>query len=90
MLKSLRAARSSKSLQDALGGVCLVCRVPDDLQFDCIAPRGHAHHLMSHPERIRFYWREFLAGNLQLLCRRCHLRKTQLQNAKGRGANIIL
>jgi len=84
-LKSLRAKKSRQSLTIELGGVCFACGCQDSLEFDCIAPRGRQHHLMSWPERIRFYWQEHLHGNLQLLCKRCHLRKTQMDNQKGRG-----
>ena len=55
-----------------LGGKCVLCGSVVDLTFDCILPRGGAHHAKEVSSRMAFYAREMAAGNLQLLCRRCN------------------
>jgi hypothetical protein len=82
-LRSARAAKARAELVQALGGRCRSCGEIEDLQFDCISPRGPAHKLMPWPARIRWYWQEHLRGNIQLLCPRCHVRKTCFENQKG-------
>lgn len=84
--KTLRARQSRAELVIALGSKCNRCPKVTDLQFDCIVRQGPAHHLMSWPDRIRFYWAQHLANNIQLLCADCHLLKTQAENHKARGA----
>lgn len=79
-LKSKRARHLRAELVKELGSVCVSCQSTNKLHFDCIVPQGPAHHLMAWPERIRWYWQQHLLGNLQLLCPRCHLRKTQRDN----------
>jgi hypothetical protein len=61
-----------------LGGKCTCCRSLDNLQFDCIDPQGHAHHGGSAPERICYYRRQMLAGNVQLLCGSCNALKSDM------------
>lgn len=79
-LKSRRAENARRELVLALGGKCKMCPATDELEMDCITPQGSFHHYMPWPERVRFYWQQFLAGNLQALCQRCHRRKTALDN----------
>jgi 5-methylcytosine-specific restriction endonuclease McrA len=79
------ARRRRQALVEACGGRCSVCGSTEHLQFDCVVRQGPAHHLLSWPARVRFYWRQKLLGNLQLLCASCHLRKTVSENCKGRG-----
>lgn len=83
-LRSVRAAKVRAELVEALGGQCARCGELEDLQFDCITPRGPAHKFMPWPRRMRWYWQEHLRGNLQLLCPKCHTYKTTLENQKGR------
>lgn len=42
----------------------------DKLTFDCIIPQGDTHHRWSTDQRMTFYIRQALAGNIQLLCER--------------------
>lgn len=88
--KSARAAKARAELIQALGGRCSNCASPHNLQFDCKVPRGHDHHRMDWPTRIRFYWQEHLAGNIQILCAECHVQKTRYDNSKARAAKLIL
>jgi 5-methylcytosine-specific restriction endonuclease McrA len=59
-----------------LGGCCSKCPVTHSLHCDLIESDGGAHHSLSHSERQMFYLSQMLAGNLQLLCTRCHTLKT--------------
>lgn len=63
-------------LRVALGSDCCRCGSIVDLQFDCILPTGNKHHKMGSVQRTSFYYRQFMAENLQLLCKTCHQRKT--------------
>jgi len=87
--KSLRARKARRDLIASLGGKCATCPRTENLHCDCIIPQGCAHHFMPWPQRVRFYWQEHLKGNLQLLCPRCHIRKTTLENHKARGVRSI-
>jgi 5-methylcytosine-specific restriction endonuclease McrA len=62
----------------ALGGACAACRATSSLEFDCIVPMGHGHHRGSAPERISFYRKQMLAGNVQILCSHCNGIKSDL------------
>ena len=59
-----------------LGGKCRVCPNTVELEFDCIKPMGHAHHVTGSMGRIAFYELMHEHGNVQLLCRRHHREKT--------------
>lgn len=72
-----RATRARMVL--SLGGRCAACGSTEDLTFDCIEPMGHAHHAGSAPDRITFYRRQMLAGNVQLLCSSCNSLKGDLR-----------
>jgi hypothetical protein len=73
----LRARRAFLRLQ--LGSKCAKCPNVVDLEFDCIEPRGHWHHVTGSSQRQSFYEAEFDAGNLQLLCKFHHKLKTNLE-----------
>jgi hypothetical protein len=63
----------------ALGGRrCRRCGSEDKPSFDVIVPTPEpdSHHAgMSSAQRITFYWRQMLAGNLQVLCDKCNSSK---------------
>lgn len=82
MSKKSKCAEQKMHLIEDLGAHCNWCSRTDDLEFDCIAPRGREHHGKSQCDRMRFYVREFIAGNLQLLCRTCHNRKSIFDTKK--------
>jgi transcription initiation factor IIE alpha subunit len=44
--------------------------------MDCIVSKGSEHHTMNSRDRLKFYFAEHAAGNLQLLCPKCHVKKT--------------
>lgn len=62
-------------LMKVLGSKCARCPSVTCLTFDCIKPRGGAHHKLSSVSRMTFYVREFRQGNLQILCHDCNSRK---------------
>lgn len=74
--RSRYTAERVQALRLKLGAKCAHCGSDNQLHFDCIQPRGPAHHRMGSRERIIFYEREHAAANLQLLCGRCHVAKT--------------
>lgn len=65
-----------------MGGACQFCGATQPLEFDCHPVPETSHHFMPWPQRIRFYWQQFLKGNLRLLCKRCHLVETAKMNSK--------
>lgn len=68
-----KAAR--KRLMLILGDRCAACGAGEDLTFDCVAPRGDAHHGGNAEARILFYLREMRCGNVQVLCAACNALK---------------
>jgi hypothetical protein len=64
-----------------LGGRCACCKTEENLTFDCIVPRGSAHHRGNAEARILFYRRQMLDGNVQLLCQSCNSLKADLSLA---------
>jgi hypothetical protein len=67
--------RKRDELFAALGRRCVICRVENNLTFDCIKPTGGKHHKMSSAARIGYYWKQARLGNLQVLCHECNSRK---------------
>lgn len=68
----LWAIKARSALMDFYGNECAHCGETTGLQFDCIIPRGHAHHQFSTDKRMSFYRRQHQAGNLQVLCAVCN------------------
>ena len=77
------ARQARADLVKKLGGKCSICGEKIKLEIDCIEPRGHEHHRMEWSQRISFYRRQDRDGNLQLLCRSCHERKSRFENTNG-------
>ncbi len=69
------AKRKRRELMELLGNVCAHCGTDENLEFDCISPRGDAHHRGEASQRMCFYRRQFREGNLQVLCSVCNGRK---------------
>jgi hypothetical protein len=65
-----------------MGGACQSCRTSESLEFDCYPVPDTAHHYFPSPQRMRFYWQQFLKNNLRLLCKRCHQIETAKMNSK--------
>jgi hypothetical protein len=72
-------------LRMRLGGKCVQCPNVVGLEFDCVEPRGHWHHVTGSSQRQSFYEAEAEAGNLQLLCRHHHQEKTNAEARARRG-----
>ena len=69
------ARRKRVELMTLLGNVCAHCGGDENLEFDCIYPKGDRHHRGEASQRMCFYRREFREGNLQVLCNVCSARK---------------
>lgn len=72
---ALWAQAEKEKLRLILGGRCVLCGSVSGLTFDCISPRGHAHHKLGSVARVAFYKEEMRRGNLQLLCGSCNSKK---------------
>ena len=59
-----------------LGGYCKLCGVIKDLEFDHVIPIDWIPSAKSQSQRAAEYRREFRKGNLQILCKKCHAKKT--------------
>lgn len=59
-----------------LGYCCKECGREEELEFDCIEPQGDKHHKLDTERRMIFYWRQHEKGNIQILCERCHTKKS--------------
>lgn len=70
------ARRTMTRIRVILGGRCSKCGDVQKLELDCILPQGHKHHAAGYTARACFYRRQMRAGNLQLLCAKCHTIKT--------------
>jgi len=71
------AARARDALRFALGQRCAWCdRRTSTLEFDVIDSSDETHHRFEWSARISFYRKMNARGNLQLLCKRCHGRKS--------------
>lgn len=67
--QKLWAKKSREKLRKLLGNCCAIYGCENiNLEFDCIEPRGDKHHKFDSDRRNTFYWKEYRAGNLQLLC----------------------
>lgn len=76
-IRQRRWARDKRvELELYLGSVCKCCGIDRNLEFDCIVPQGSEHHRIEWSWRISFYNRQYKERNLQLLCAKCHQRKT--------------
>lgn len=67
-----RYKKRKAELINALGGKCVVCGAKNNLEFDHIIPSTKSFTIMSH-------WHDDVEEELkkcQLLCKKCHLRKT--------------
>lgn len=74
--------RTIERLRAVLGNVCNHCGARENLELDCIKPQGHGHHAAGANARACFYRRQLRQGNLQILCRSCHEKKTADENAE--------
>jgi 5-methylcytosine-specific restriction endonuclease McrA len=63
-------------IRTILGGRCAECGEAQRLELDCIIPQGHKHHAAGLISRVCFYRKQMRFGNLQVLCSKCHSKKT--------------
>lgn len=75
------ARKTRDAIIEQLGGKCVRCRGWKCLTFDHIAPIRWEPRLVSWSQRMRRYKQDADAGLLQLLCIRCHGRKSQSEAA---------
>jgi hypothetical protein len=66
-----------------LGLQCKQCSSRDyrKLEFDCIKPIGDNHGKKEWSWRISIYRQQHKNNNLQLLCDKCHNKKTAKENS---------
>lgn len=76
--QSQYAIRKREAIFEILGRKCRECGAREDLEFDLIVPdhEPKSHHgKLSWSQRMKFYCRQLMAGNLQVLCSPCNTRK---------------
>ena len=76
------AQRKRRELMFILGDQCAHCGSKESLTFDCIRPVKQGHHEMSSSARMTFYTRQCRAGNVQILCHACNVKKSNRPNGK--------
>ena len=76
------AARQRDRLIEQLGGRCRKCNGARKLTFDHINPIGWDPSVKSWHMRMREYVRAHEAGNLQILCVRCHGKKSRVDQVR--------
>lgn len=70
---SARSARNSrKTLIRLMGGRCAKCGSAKRLEFHHLSPRTWIANKCNRWVRIARYRRDWLAGSLELLCRKCN------------------
>ncbi len=82
------ARKERVRIQHILGDKCTDCGGTENIEFDCIEPRGHGHHSKEASWRISFYRKQMREGNLALRCTACHLKKTARQNKPSTPATL--
>ena len=72
------ARRRRLQLRRLLGMKCIKCGSCDyrKLEFDCIIPAGDNHGRKEWSWRMSIYNFHYKQNNLQLLCDKCHNKKT--------------
>lgn len=73
-----------------LGSKCIDCGEEDKdlLEFDCIIPQGHDHHIMERSHRMSFYRVQIAVDNLVLRCKPCHEAKSKKERAGQEPENV--
>lgn len=69
--------RRRRALIERMGGCCQndVCGASDRLEFHHRNGKGYVTRRLSRLRRITRYEKEFVAGDLALLCRSCNARE---------------
>ncbi len=77
-----RARERRIELMMLLGYCCCKCGSEEELEFDCKEPQGDSHHRMDTSHRMCFYYKQHRLGNLQILCSKCHSKKSILEQER--------
>jgi len=89
-----RVRRKAHELRDklrkVLGGECVECGSVKELAFHHPRGRDWEPNRKNQLTRMRFYWRDYVAGNLSLLCIVCNghdgaMNKHKYREAKKKG-----
>lgn len=83
-IRTVRLRAQRLALRMLLGGRCVRCGGQGALQFDVVVPCDSSHHWTGSTQRQAFYEAQHRAGNLQLLCFHCHLKKSAEDRRAGR------
>jgi 5-methylcytosine-specific restriction endonuclease McrA len=67
-----RANLLKQQLIEFLGGQCEECGATHDLQVNHIYQRDWTPRKVTHYRRVLRYWKEALAGDVNLLCEACN------------------
>lgn len=78
----LWARKLRRKIMRELEYECTFCKATRHLQFDCKEPVGNSHGKWSYDTRIRFYREQLKEGNLQVLCSKCHDKKSAKERRK--------
>lgn len=70
------ARRARRRILDTLGNRCANCGETENLELDCIRPKGDTHHGFSFDQRTSFYRKQMRNGNIQILCAECNALKS--------------
>lgn len=70
------ARAKRRELLAILGACCKACGRTVRLEFDCIDPKGDEHHRKDTSTRMCFYRKQHRLGNIQVLCKKCHNKKS--------------
>lgn len=80
------AHRLRRKIMRELGPECAgykkECGATEKLELDCIKPVGNGHGKWSYDTRIRFYRDQLKQDNLQVLCNKCHEKKSAHERRK--------
>ena len=78
------AKRQRLLLRRKLGMKCCKCGSKDyrKLEFDCIVPTNNNHGKWEWSWRMSYYRKQYREQNLQLLCDKCHNKKTGEENSQ--------
>lgn len=81
--RAQRANLLKQQLIEFLGGRCEECGATHDLQVNHIYQRDWQPRKLTHYRRVLRYWKEALAGEVNVLCEECNGRYRPLPREAG-------
>lgn len=81
--KASRGQRIREKIIHLLGDKCAECGSTKRLEIDHPEGRDWEPRRLSQEGRATRYWREYLAGKLRVLCRKCNAKLGQCFRKKG-------